>query len=385
MFESLKNLGIELSESVVDRVVYGSDASKLMGNSLGVIWPKNEEEVHKIVLYCRRHNINVVVRGGGSSLTGSSVPDNAVVLDMSKMKRIGVNYDEKFALVDAGVNLDELNSKLKNLCLPVVPDSHSVCTIGGMIASNAAGFRAIKFGKMKDYVQELEVVTGGAKFLRLNRKEEIEDFIGKEGTTGVIVRAKIKLVEPVGLGSVSILSYNNLTKLCETVYELKLNEELNALEFLDEYSSEFIGLEARDHLIVEYANDKGDIKDVKEIKEIYNLRENAYWALMNKGYNIMEDPKLPADKLSKFLYWLKKNHIPSMGHLGVNVVHPFLKNRSMFKEMFDVVKLLGGYVGGEHGIGLTKRDYVDSAYAYKIRKLKEKHDPGNVMNRGKII
>jgi glycolate oxidase len=385
MFESLKNMDVELSEEIVDRLVYGSDASRLRGNVLSVIWPKNEEEIHKIILYCRRHNINVVVRGGGSSLSGGSVANDSIVLDMSKMKRIGVNYNEKFALVDAGVVLDELNSKLKNLYLPIIPDSHSVCTIGGMIATNAAGFRSLRFGRMEDYVEELEVVEGGAKFLKLSRKEEIENFIGNEGVTGVIVRAKIKLVEPVEIGSVSILSYDSITKLCENVQELKLNEDLNALEFLDEYASEFLGLESRNHLIVEYGDNKGDIKDAKEIKEIFNLRENAYWSLISKGYGIIEDPKIPVDKIGKFLYWLRKNHIPSTGHLGVNVIHPFLKDRSKFKEMFDVVKLLGGSFGGEHGIGIVKKDYADSNYIYKIRKLKEKHDPGNIMNRGKIV
>ena len=99
-------------------------------------------------------------------------------------------------IVEPGVILDNLNKELAkhNLFFPVIPASHKVCTIGGMISTNAAGMRAIRYGKTLDWTKELEIIDGMGRVMTANDKN-INHFCGREGTTGIIIKAKLNLTE----------------------------------------------------------------------------------------------------------------------------------------------------------------------------------------------
>jgi len=176
--------------------VYESDASRIKGNALRVVHPKNTEEVCDFIL----DNDNIVIRGGGTGMSGGSVPLDEVVLDLSKLTIIS-NFDEKQKTVEveAGVILDDLQYYLKGsgLNFPVNPSSHSVATIGGMIATNAVGSQGFMYGKTSMWVKWVEVVNYKGE-VEKKGITELSDYVGMEGITGVIIRACLKISSSCG-------------------------------------------------------------------------------------------------------------------------------------------------------------------------------------------
>src|SRR5579875_725095 len=130
---------------------YGFDASYFSGHTpLAVVVPDTVEEISRVVSFCNENRINVVVRGGGTSLTGASIPDgNTVVISMSKFNRIlEVRIEDRYAVVEPGVRLDDLNRHLEahNHFYPPDPASSVAATVGGSISTNAGGLRASMYG-----------------------------------------------------------------------------------------------------------------------------------------------------------------------------------------------------------------------------------------------
>lgn len=382
MFQTLRNnVGDEnVSQKDVDRVAYSSDASRIRGKADTIVWPKTLEDIRHAIHYAKRHKLNIVPRGAGTGLAGGCVPQNSVVMDLCKMDKFAVKEDR--AVVEPGVVLDDLNSA-SDYILPVIPGSHAVCTIGGMIATNAAGMRAFRYGKMIDWIEELQVIDGNGKLLKI-KGDKVKNFCGLEGVTGIVVQAKLKLTKLPEQRSITIFNFETVTDLVERFNRFK-KESVLAFEYVDRITSNLVGLGDANHLIVEYEGDKGNIKG-EEMEDVWKMREGLYNAVVSKGYVVVEDPWIPLESIDKFLYWLQKNNIPTFGHVGVGVVHPHFKKDSMLvEEMFAVVKRLKGRVSGEHGIGLLKKDYLDDESAENIRKLKEVYDPNNILNGGKMI
>lgn len=382
MFKTLRDsVGSEnVSQKDADRVAYSSDASRIRGKADTIVWPKTLEDIRHTIAYAKRHKLNLVPRGAGTGLAGGAVPQDSVVMDLCKMNRCTVQGDK--AVVEPGVVLDDLNSA-SEFVLPVEPGSHAVCTIGGMIAANAAGMRAFRYGKMIDWIEELLVIDGTGKMLKI-KGDKIKNFCGLEGITGIIARAKLKLTKLPKQRSISIFSFETITPLVERFNELR-KENVLALEYVDEFCSELIGLGDANHLIVEYEGDEGNVKG-EEMQDVWKMREGLYPAVASKGYSVVEDPQVPLKSIANLLYWLQKNNIPTFGHIGIGVIHPHFKKESrLVEEMFVVVKKLKGRVSGEHGIGLLKKDYLDEEEVENIRKIKEVYDPNNILNGGKII
>lgn len=383
MFNTLREtVGNEnVSQKDADKLAYSSDASRIRGKADTIIWPKNLEDVRQAIAYAKRHNINLVPRGAGTGLAGGAVPQNSVVLDLCKMNRFGIKDDK--ALAEPGVVLDDLNSASEYI-LPVVPGSHSVCTIGGMIATNSAGMRGFKYGKMINWVEELHVIDGTGKLMKI-KGDKIKNFCGMEGTTGVVVRARLKLIKLPEQRSISLLSFESITHLVEKLRSLKKDNVL-ALEYIDKYCSNLVGLGDSNHLMIEYEGDEGEFKGEKA-QELWKKREELYTSVTSRGYSVVEDPQIPLESIDKFLYWLQKSEIPTYGHIGIGIVHPhFRDNKSkLIEEMFTVVKKLKGNVSGEHGIGLLKKSYLDAEFLNDFKKIKEVYDPNNVLNKGKIL
>lgn len=382
MFRNLKDkVKSEVSQEKIDKLIYSFDASNMEGKPYAIVWPETKEDVHRTILYAIRHHLTIVPRGAGTGLVGGAVPMDSIVIDFSRMNNFEILGE--YALVEPGVVLDDLNDK-SDISLPVIPSSHKVCTIGGMIATNAQGMRGIKYGRMCDWIEELEVFDGDGKNIKI-KKDNVKDFCGREGTTGIIVKAKIRLTDNIKGNSLSLLSFDNIGSVIEKVKELK-GEDLTALEFLDKQTSLLAGFDEKNHLIIEYNGDEGQIDDREEIKQIWEARDSIGPKLTAEGLPVIGDPKLDLDNLGKLLVWFKRNRIPCFGHIGVGIVHPHFKpNDPRIDEMFSIVKDLKGDISGEHGVGLLKKKYVGKEYAEEIRGLKLKYDPKNILNRGKII
>src|SRR5829696_3505332 len=168
----------------VSRALYSTDASVYQIEPLGVVIPRSAEAVARAVDLAAKHGVPITPRGGGTSQAGQSI-GSGIVLDTSKyLNRIlEINADEKWARVEPGVVLDDLNAALRVHNLRFAPDvsSASRATVGGMMANNSSGARSVLYGKTIDHVRELRVVLSDGKlahFRPLGRAEALAATVG---------------------------------------------------------------------------------------------------------------------------------------------------------------------------------------------------------------
>ncbi|MEA3431026.1 MAG: FAD-binding oxidoreductase [Nanoarchaeota archaeon] len=378
----------DVSDSEEDKLVYSYDASNIhQGEADLIVWPKSVLQIRKLISLANRSHFDIVLRGAGTGLVGGTIPQKSVVVDLSKMNKI-LKFDpeRKIIIVEPGVILNDLNNAIKkfNLFFPVIPSSHKVCTIGGMIATNAAGNRALKFGRCANWIKSIIIVDGTGKHIPV---KDVVRFAGTEGTVAVIVQAELKLIPIIEKTTMDVFKFKDISDLMAKIKELKSNPSLLSLEFIDKTASRLSDVEEFYRLFAEYSDFSGSIEEKEEIEKIWNYRESFGQILASKGYVLTEDPQIPEDKLPIFIDWLRKNNIPSFGHIGIGIIHPRFKHHSekLIKEMFNLVLKLGGNISGEHGIGLAKKVFVSKEFKQRIIELKRKYDPKDILNRGKII
>lgn len=375
-----------ISTSLEDRLVYGRDASRLQGECLAVVWPSHPEEVAAVVAWAGAEGVDLVPRGAGTGLCGGATPQHSLVVDLSRLTRIqSVDVEQRRAHVQAGVVLAVLNRHLlpHNLFLPVIPGSHQAASIGGMIATDAAGLRAVRYGTMAAWVEEVTLVDGLGRVHRL-RGEDLDDVAGREGVTGFITGATVRLAPLPRQRSVSLLVFDDERSVL-TQRERWLIPELTALEYLNRHASAAIGWEARPYLLAEFDSAEGEIGDASRIATIWRARDGLYPLLAGRGHSLIEDPQMEDEGLAALLSWLDAEGIPAFGHLGVGIVHPcFPPDDQRLATLYERVAGWGGRVSGEHGIGLKKIAWTDSTFRAKIQQLKQTYDPQNIINRGKL-
>lgn len=365
--------------------IYESDASGIEGKALDVVHPRSVAEVRGIVANARR----VVIRGGGTGLAGGCVPQNGldVVLDLSKMDGIyGFDKERKTVEVGAGVILGELQGYLfkYGLEFPVNPLSHSVATIGGMIATDAVGSRGVKYGRTSNWVKWVEVVDGSGGLQRKGTTE-LSDYAGMEGISGVIVRACLRL-SPLKKRTATLVKFESFDEVVLAVRSLKRNSAVSMIEFFGRRVSAVLELGEEYHLIVEYEDGSG-VMGGKEYDELMALRETIGPVLSGEGYSYLEDPKVLLDRSDKLIKWLEERGVPVFGHIGVGIFHPRFneEQKKFIPEMVKLVKRLGGSVSGEHGIGILKREFVDANDKKILVNVKKRTDPLNKFNVNKVI
>lgn len=367
-----------------EKISYRFDASPFSGEVREVVVPDDEREILKIVKTAKKYRIDIVPRGGGTGLVGGCIPNNSLVIDLSKLKKIKIDKKRKIANVQAGVTISELNVEAKKygLWLPVIPASHEVASIGGAIATNASGIKAMKYGRMKNWIKSLKVIDGRGRIINGN----IEDFCGSEGIYGIILSAELKLAE-IPKVSLSVYEFKNLDECINFSFVLMKRKDVSAMEFLGKKCGKMIFGDEIYYLIVEYESPEGKIKDEEEIRRIWEKREGLFSLLCNKGYVYIEDPMIKErEKIIEFINWCEREGFPIFGHLGSFVFHVHFseerKNRR--HEMWRYIKELGGGIG-EHGIGVDKKGLLSEEEKEKIKKLKEKYDPFWIFNNGKVI
>ena len=371
------------NKTQIDLIAYSTDASMIEGNAISVIYAESPEQIRQII----NSSAGVAVRGAGSGLVGGAVPQNCVVLDVSKMNKI-LKFDRAKSEieVEAGVILDELNDYLDlyGLEFPVQPSSHSICTLGGMISTNAVGTRAIKYGRTSDWVSRLWVVNGKGEIVEVG-KTEMSDFAGLEGITGVIFKARLKVI-PKKIRRASLVSFDNLNDVQDLVMKLKIRDDISAIEFLDKFISGLLGMNDKHHVIIEYESEEGRMKGT-EYERLMRLRDSAYPTLASTGFTRIEDPKILIHKFTEFGEFLQENKVPFFGHLGVGIIHPMFRKEQgeLIREMIKLAKRLHGQVSGEHGIGLAKKEFLEAGDIKLIQRIKKRHDPLGKLNCGKVV
>ena len=355
---------------------YETDASYFPGvEPIAVIIPEDVSQVSRIAAYCNRNGIPIVTRGGGTSLTGSSIPSKgSVVLSMGRFDHIlEVKPEDRYAIVEPGVRLEALNDHLSELGFfyPPDPASSIAATVGGSISTNAGGLRASMYGTTKNWILGLEVVlpdgriirTGGKVLKRTAGYDLTSLFVGAEGTLGIVTKAILK-IWPLPEATGRILAYyRDIEQIGLAIADLKKNGRTPLIaEFLDRITMDSLhqssGIEFPEDagymLIVDMAAEKKSIDDsIQAAKEIlsrhnpteiettrdravmekfYQARKGAYSSLLNQRTSTSErvvigDIVVPAshlpEALKEAMVKLQDHHVKAalFGHIADGNIH----------------------------------------------------------------
>lgn len=402
-----------------------------------VLKPSETNEVSAILKYCYQHNICVTPRGAGTGLSGGALPvHGGISLSTEKMNKI-LDIDEKNlqVLTQPGVITQVLQETVaaKGLYYPPDPSSRGSCFIGGNIAENSGGPRAVKYGVTKDYVLALEVVlpngdiinTGAATLKNSTGYNLTQLFVGSEGTLGVVTKIHLKLV-PLPSQTITLLaSFRSAEKACEAVSAIfRAGIVPSALEFMEKdaidwtlhYKPEInisVDPEVQGHLLIELDGndmdylmkqcedlqivlDKFECKDLlfaestSEKDALWKLRRSVAEAVKSNSIYKEEDTVVPRYYLPQLLKGVKeigaKYGFKSVcyghagdGNLHVNIIKGDLAeefwNRDIKKgirEIFELTVKLGGTLSGEHGIGWVQKEYMDIAFSEKEIEIQRK-------------
>lgn len=411
-----------------DKEKYGRDETEnLFYEPEVVLRPKNTEEISAIMKICNHKRIPVTPRGGGTGLSGGALPHlGGVVLSTERLNQI-LEIDERNLQVttEPGVITQVLQEavKEKGLFYPPDPSSKGSCFIGGNIAENSGGPKAVKYGVVKDYVLNLEVVlpTGEVIWTGSNVLKNVTGYnltqlmVGSEGTLGIVTKIVLKLIPHPKYDLLMLVPFYSLEKASEAVSAifragftpsaLEL-VEIDALKIVSKMVDSHVVPVTDDiaaHLIIEVDGNNIDVlmqemeaiaevltqfeageiffaDDAQQKAELWKLRRRAAEAVKSNGYTIEEDTVVPRANLPQLIAGVKaigKKHafnVVCYGHAGDGNLHvrihkPGSANSASdpamvegLRELFHLVHDLGGTISGEHGIGLVQKGYMDIVF-----------------------
>jgi glycolate oxidase len=419
-----------------------------------VIRPRTPEEISAVMKFCQLHQLVVTPRGAGTGLSGGALAHRGgVLISFDRMNSI-IEIDERNLQVttEPGVITEVLQQTVreKGLFYPPDPSSKGSCFIGGNIAENSGGPKAVKYGVVKDYVLNLEVVLPngeiiwtGANVLKNSTGYNLTQLmVGSEGTLGLVTKIVLKLLPHPKHELLMLVPFHELEAAGAAVsaifragYTPSALEliEINALKivsrFVDSTAVKVTDAMAA-HLIIEVDGnhmdnlmaemegiatvladfDCGEIlfaDDEQQKNELWKLRRRVSEAVKAEGYTIEEDTVVPRAELPRLITGVKALgqkydfNVVCYGHAGDGNLHIRIKKEGsvysldnpelipILRELFTLVKSLGGTISGEHGIGLIQKAYMDIVFPevtlQLMRDIKKAFDPNNILNPGKIF
>ncbi|MCR4404004.1 MAG: FAD-binding protein [Candidatus Acetothermia bacterium] len=411
-----------------------------------VVWPRSAEEISAILKLANSRKIPVTPWAGGTSLEGNPIPvRGGLVLDMRLMDRVlWIRPEDLQVRVEAGLDFVRLNERLERYGLFFPPDPGAVATIGGMVANDAKGIRAMKYGSTGDHVLGLEVVlpTGeivelGSRAWRSSSGYDLKRlFIGSEGTLAVITEVTLGLSGLPAEFLAAVVSFASLAEAARAVAEL-VGAGLvpAALEFMDEETVALInkfnklGLPERPTLFLEFQGSsraalEDDLQLVRQICagahrletglgreerdrlwEARHLIHDTIRKAFPKVAGIVVDVAVPLSRypeLVEYAKWALQEHGLKgylFGHAGLGGLHAELLYHPGEGDELDRAEAanaaivhraleLGGTATGEHGVGLGKRRFMEREHGPSLelmRKIKALLDPNGIMNPGKVL
>lgn len=431
------------------KVLYSYDATNNEFSPDLVVFPLNVEEVKGIVDFAVTYNIPIVPRGAGSGMSGGALAVNGgIVISFEKMNKIkSVDKINLLAQVEPGVITGQFHRYLEkmNLFYPPDPASRNFSSIGGNVAENAGGLRAVKYGVTKDYVKELEVVfpdgsivTTGSKTVKNVAGYDLTSLlIGSEGTLGIITSVTLSILPLPGSYKTFLLKFKSAEEAISIVPQLLLFESTpSTIEFIDRYSldavEKFTGVNysngAGGIILLENIGNKGEIDywgeqmrelfvkekvdfleaaNDKEREDLWKVRRSISASLSQIRPNrFNEDVVVKRSDLTKLIDFSYKTAnrknvlVADFGHAGDGNIHVNMmydkKDKIETKRAWEATEEvaqyvidLDGTVSGEHGIGITKKDLLKlqlaPAEAEKMMAIKKTFDPYGILNPGKIF
>jgi D-lactate dehydrogenase len=430
-------------------LAYGFDNSRRQAMPQAVVLPTTKEQVQALVHLCREFKVPLVARGRGTNTTGASVPINGgIVVSFERMNRIlGIRSGDRVAIVEPGVLNGDLQAALKPLGLfwPPDPTSAAYSSIGGNLACNAGGPRAVKYGASRDNVLAVTAITGtgdmihcGAAVTKSSSGYDLSRLlIGSEGTLGLIVEASLKLSAIPAQRQILRALYRDVESATQAVACIMAQAVIpSMLEFLDTECVRLVREQAGIELIACGAmliiEADGDVDTLPyalsslervarnegciEIRSARHQDETNELLAARKALSpllrtissgkINEDVVVPVSQvpaLCRQVAAIAEQHalkIVCFGHIGNGNVHvnilydkqnPSESERATaaMSQVFTCTSALGGQLSGEHGIGLAKRDFmtqaIDAPTLALMRDIKRCMDPLDILNPGKVL
>ena len=448
-FQKLLPDGFVLSEPG-DCWAYGYDNSKMHVMPECVLFVESKEQIKNILTYCFNNDIPITTRGRGTGNTGGSVPiENSIVLSLEKMNKIiKIDTRNRLAVVQPGVINKVLQDALEkeNFFWGPDPSSQEYSTVGGNIANNSAGPRAVKYGTPRDNILGLEFISGTGETHKTGVKTSkgvvgldlTRLFVGSEGILGVLTEATLKILPLNNTVKTFELTFSSLESASDMIIAL-MSQPITPykLEFIDEQSVGLINSIKKNHyeentkaailLEIDADNDYIDAQSDKlykimrqkkhikiktaenksEVEELWKARKSLSPALRAiGGYKINEDIAVPISNLTILLESLSEIskryniRIVNFGHAGNGNIHVNLifdtdeeKNsehaKKCLEEIFDLVLNLEGTISGEHGVGIIKKKFLEKEIKKSTLKLmseiKKQFDPKKILNPNKSI
>ena len=435
----------------IERLCHSRDMSVHEGIPDAVVFAKTTEEVSKILKLANDNNIKVIPRGSGTSTTGAVLPCfGGIILDLSRMNKIKeIQKKDSYAVVEPGVICQHLNNALAPThFFPPDPGSATIASIGGMVATNASGNRAIKYGTTKDYVMAMEVVLPDGRVMRTGSNapktssgyDLVHLFCRSEGTLGVMTEVTVKILpmpEYIAFAQLWFPEVEDAGKAAEGI--LGSGIPLSSCEILDRFSIDVVnkamGLNIPENvgciLFIEIDGNKQAVKEnIEKInkisKECHSLGEQwdddpakrlKMWAgrqglvpslsKVRRGAKLVplvEDFGVPISKIPETirkLQAIRDKHnfpIPIFGHIGDGNLHAVLiidgrkkeeweVARKIAQDFIDLTMELKGTLTAEHGVGIAKAPYIHHELGIGqevMRSIKKALDPKNILNPGKL-
>ncbi len=427
-------------------LLYSYDATGEEFMPWAVLFPSATSEVSEAMRVASEHGVPVVPRGAGSGFSGGSLPvKGGIVLSTERMNRvIEIDRDNLTAWVEPGVVTGQFQERVEKVGLfyPPDPASLSFCTLGGNVAENAGGPRAVKYGVTRDYVLGLEAVLPSGEVMVTGRKvvKNVVGYdltgliVGSEGTLAVVTRILLRLL-PLPVGRSTILASFSSRRNAGRAVSQVLSRGIipSTMEFIDRSALEAVSTHAQVEvepgieavLLVETDGPSARVEaegcrevvekmggrcrvteDDDEREHLWRARRAISPSLVHIApTKINEDVVVPrsliADALEGIAGIERRCGLPIIcfGHAGDGNIHvnimtdkndpdAFGRAQRAVDELFDLVVEMGGSISGEHGVGTTKAPYLSKQLADEVltlhRGLKRVFDPKGILNPGKM-
>lgn len=389
-----------------------------------VLIPESSEQLSKILAYCNKNNIAVTPQGARTGLSGGALPIfGGVALSLEKFNRIlEIDENNSQVIVEPGVITQVLQETVaeKGLFYPPDPASKGSCFIGGNLAENSGGPKAVKYGVTNEYVLNLEVVLAdgsiiwtGANVLKNATGYNLTQLmVGSEGTLGIITKAVLKLLPLPKRNMLMLVPFRAAEEACKAVAAIfKAGVVPSGLEFMERdaliWTKDFINDESiqipddiQAHLLIEVDGNDEEVlmRECEQIMSVvdnfdtdeilfadseaqknilWNLRRKVGEAVKSQSVYKEEDTVVPRFELPKLLLGVKSigerygfksvcyGHAGD-GNLHINIIKGDLSDQQWnqelnkaIREIFELTVSLGGTLSGEHGIGLVQKEYMD--------------------------
>jgi glycolate oxidase len=411
-----------------------------------VVFPSDTAQVARVVQLAAEFRVPLTARGAGTGLSGGCIPvPGGVVVSFARMARLlEIDTANHVAIVQPGVTLAELDeaTAVHGLVFPVFPGTNSA-SLGGNVATNAGGMRAVKYGVTRHQVLGLEAVTGtgevirsGGRYVKATSGYDLTQLIvGSEGTLALVTEATLRLHPRLTATSSLLAPFSSVADVAAVVPKIVASGvQPLILEYIDRATMKgllrmndlslgipgevvdlteaylVVVLEGRDHERLEV-----DVADVAQqlsaanAHDVYVLpatqgaellaaRERAFWLVKAAGADDLIDMVVPRDKIPEYLKLVQEtaarhgSKVFGCGHAGDGNIHFSVyqpdegRRTDLVRAIFEVGLGLGGAISGEHGVGRAKKGHYQAleepAKLALQRRIKVAFDPDGILNPG---